>query len=62
MMHVCLHDSFSVNYACDFADSSDEKPLEHTEKCEAKTVRSNVEETGPTFSACHQEVLLHSRI
>ena len=19
MMHVCLHDSFSVNYACDFA-------------------------------------------
>lgn len=56
-MHVCLHDSFSVNYACDFAESSDEKPLEHTGKCDAITVRSNAEETGPTFSACHQEVL-----
>jgi len=57
MMHVCLHDSFSVNYACDFACSSDEKPLEHTEKCDAIAVLSNAKERGPTFSACHQEVL-----
>ena len=45
MMHVCLHDSFSVNYACVFACSSDEeKPLEHTKKCDAITVRSDAKE------------------
>jgi hypothetical protein len=58
MMHVCLHDGFGVNYACDFAYSSDEeKPLESTEKCDAITVRSNAKERELTFSACHQEVL-----
>lgn len=57
MMHVCLHDSFGVNYACVFAYSSDEKSFEHTKKCDVIAIRSNAKERGPTFSACHQEVL-----
>jgi hypothetical protein len=43
-MHVCLHDSFGVNYACKFCYSSDEeKEVGRAQKCDAMTVRSDTE-------------------
>jgi hypothetical protein len=59
MMHVCLHDSFGVNYACDFAIHQMREAVQaHREMRDAMTVRSITEQAKRlTFSACHQEEL-----